>query len=219
MSDAYSNKDSDYFSHVRQDVAPLLPKKINRALEIGCGAGNTLQWLKRDYNARWIAGVELCNASAVVASKQLDFFVQGNIEELELSIESASIDVLLCLDVLEHLVDPWRVIDRLTKLLSPSGVLIVSLPNVSHISVMAPLIFHDRWDYTPSGILDKTHLRFFTRKTAIELIESSGLAMTQVLETDLPRKGSRSWFFDILTAHLFRKFFAVQYILRAELKR
>ncbi len=176
LTESYAAKSDDYFHHSRLDqILPLLPTQCDRILEVGCGAGTTLVHLKGTGLCNWIGGVELFPAAAAEAADLLDYVRQGNIETLELGIHPGSIDVVLCLDVLEHLVDPWATIRKLTTLLKPGGILIASLPNVRHIKVVIPLLLRGEWTYGPFGLLDRTHLRFFTRATATELIQTAGL--------------------------------------------
>lgn len=210
----YSSKEDGYFDSVRKEIKPLLPPNIDKVLEVGCGSGATLQWLKSEMGCSWVGGVELTMDAALKAKDQLDFFLEGDVEKIQLPIEAASLDLILCLDVLEHLVDPWMIVRSLSKLLKPGGVLIVSLPNIMHRSAMMPLLLNDRWDYTPSGILDKTHLRFFTKNTAIELLEQAELNVDLVLPVLQISKRSKTWFFDMLTFHVFRRFFTTQYLVR-----
>lgn len=87
--------------------------------------------------------------------------------------DKASFDYIVCADVLEHLIDPWKVLTELVTYLKPSGRLVVSIPNVRHWSVWFPLILRGRWEYRDVGIMDKTHLRFFTRVTGVKLIEGA----------------------------------------------
>lgn len=181
LTQAYSAKTDDYFHHSRRDqILPLLPANCDRVLEVGCGAGTTLRQLKSAGLCNWIGGVELFPTAAAEAAAVLDYVCQGNIETIELGIEIGSIDVVLCLDVLEHLVDPWATVRKLTSLLKPGGVLIASLPNVRHIKVVMPLLFRGEWDYKSFGLLDRTHLRFFTKSTATELIQSAGLQVDSI---------------------------------------
>lgn len=176
----YSLKTEDYFAHARREILPLLPRHASRALEVGCGAGHTLSLLKQQGLCDWACGIEISPTAAEQAGQRLDRVVQGNIEVMELPVEQESIDLLLCLDVLEHLIDPWGTLKRLSTLLSKDGILIASVPNVRHYRVLMPLLMRGRWDYLDSGILDRSHLRFFTRDTAIELIESAGLSVEKV---------------------------------------
>ena len=176
LTQSYATKTEDYFHHSRRDqILPLLPARCDRILEVGCGAGTTLVHLKSTGAAAWVGGVELFPTAAAEAASVLDYIRQGNIETLDLGLESGSLDVVLCLDVLEHLVDPWETVRKLTALLKPGGMLIASLPNVRHIKVVMPLLLRGEWTYRSFGLLDRTHLRFFTRATATQLIETAGL--------------------------------------------
>lgn len=211
----YNTKTEDYFSHARREIWPLLPRHASRALEVGCGAGHTLSLLKKQGLCDWACGIEISPAAAGQAAQRLDKVVQGNIEVMDLPVEAGSIDLLLCLDVLEHLIDPWDALKRLSTLLSKSGVLIASIPNVRHFGVLLPLMIRGRWDYLDSGILDRSHLRFFTRDTAIELIKSSGLRVEQVIATN-PHAGH--WKYRLLkslTLSRVQVYFEFQYLIHA----
>lgn len=210
----YSLKQEHYFNSIRREIETLLPARVEKVLEIGCGSGATLHWLKQEKGCCWAAGVELTEDASERARSRLDFFMTGDIEKIKLPFDNGSLDLILCLDVLEHLVDPWLTVENLIKFLKPGGAMIVSLPNVMHRSAMLPLLFDDRWDYVPSGILDKTHIRFFTKKTAIEMLKNSGLTVDTVLSVIPIQRGSRAWFFNLLTLNLFRRFFTTQYIAR-----
>lgn len=207
-------KKRNYYLNVRTEIKPLLPDKMDYVLEIGCGAGDTLAWLKNDYNCKWTAGVELFTEAAEAAKSKVDILVEGNIEQLQLPFKQASFDLILCLDVLEHLSDPWNVIQQLHVLLKPGAVLIASIPNVRHFSVMRDLFTRGRWDYKKDGILDKTHFRFFTRQTALELLESSGLVVDKVHTIGKP-EGIKQKAFNIITLALMKYLFEYQYLIRA----
>lgn len=202
-----------YFNAVRTDLMPLLPDRVSSVLEIGCGSGNTLVWLKDLKSCRWIGGVELFSHAAQEARMKVDALFEGDIEHLELPIAPSSLDLILCLDVLEHLVDPWSVVHRLAGLMKPGAALIASIPNVRNRKVLLPLLTRNRWDYREEGILDKTHLRFFTRETARELIESSDLRVDAIAETGLGRSRRSALFNSLLPAGV-RSFFVRQYLVR-----
>lgn len=212
----YSVKTEDYFSHARREILPLLPHRAPRALEVGCGSGHTLSLLKQQGLCDWVCGIEISPTAAEQASKRLDQVIQGNIEAMELPIEPGSIDLLLCLDVLEHLVDPWETLRRLAALLRPNGVLVASIPNVRYYRVLLPLMLGGRWDYQDSGILDRTHLRFFTRATAIELVESAGFSIERVSATNAHTRNWKYRLLDALTLSRVRPYFEFQYLVRAD---
>jgi 2-polyprenyl-3-methyl-5-hydroxy-6-metoxy-1,4-benzoquinol methylase len=127
-------------------------------------------------------------------------------------------DLVLCLDVLEHMVNPWAVVDRLvTNYLAPGGTLVVSLPNVRHHSVVLPLLFRGRWEYEDAGLLDRTHLRFFTRVTAMRLVSHKNLERVQCVGAGF-EKGTQKSFFNVLTAGVFKNLLTYQYLLCARKK-
>lgn len=211
----YSLKTEDYFAHARREILPLLPRHASRALEVGCGAGHTLSLLKQQGLCDWACGIEISPTAAEQAVKRLDRVVQGNIEAMDLPVEPESIDLLLCLDVLEHLIDPWGTLERLSTLLSKDGILIASVPNVRHYRVLMPLLMRGRWDYLDSGILDRSHLRFFTRGTAIELIESAGLSVEEVVAKNTHVGNWKYRVLNTITLSMVRPYFEFQYLIRA----
>lgn len=205
----------NYFSRTRTDeVLGVLPGAVDRVLDVGCGTGQTLAELKHRGLCNWIAGIEQDAWAAEQARSRLDLLVAGDIERAPIPIPPASLDLILCMDVLEHLVDPWSTVRKLHELLKPHGLLVASLPNVRHARVVVPLVVRGSWTYTQAGLLDRTHLRFFTRATAIRLLESSGLCVDVVHGLGVER-GSRSGIANALTLGLFRPFLETQYVLRA----
>lgn len=173
---SYCEKPTGYFSRPRMEIAAALPSRAERVAELGCGDGATLSWLRSLVGARYLAGIELMPEQAAVARSrpEIDSVIVGDIEQLVDDELPGNLDLVLCLDVLEHLRDPWAVIKRLSHRLRTGGCLIASLPNLRHVSAMLPLVIGD-FRYVDSGVRDRTHLRFFTRRTAIGLVSSAGL--------------------------------------------
>lgn len=95
--------------------------------------------------------------------------------------DSEQFDCILFNDVLEHLVDPWEAVREAARFLSPGGCVVASMPNMRHWPVLKELVFRGRWDYTDMGVLDRTHLRWFTRDTMIELFERNGYAVQSIV--------------------------------------
>jgi 2-polyprenyl-3-methyl-5-hydroxy-6-metoxy-1,4-benzoquinol methylase len=207
----YDSKNESYYEYYRKDILPLVPKHVGKILEIGCGTGNTLAYLKANGYCDWVGGVELFPEAANEASSKLDKLYQGNIEEMELPIEHESIDIILCLDVLEHLINPEAVIKKLHQYLAPGGIIIASIPNVSHYSVIFPLIFKNKWEYQENGILDKTHIRFFVKQTAVNLMICSDLKLDTILSSIVFRKAI---VVNAFTLGLFKSFLTWQYLIK-----
>ncbi len=211
---AYQEKTLDYFQNVRGEILPLLPEHAARIFEVGCGSGDTLSFLKKLGKCDWAGGIELFHDAAETARTKVDLVLEGSIEKAHLPFEENTIDIILCLDVLEHLIDPWVVISRLHKLLKPGGMLICSIPNIRNFRVVLPLLLLGRWRYKEYGILDKTHLRFFTKESAIALVGCSGLEVDVVLSTGLEKWGKVA-IANLLSLTIFRSLFEYQYLIRA----
>lgn len=210
---SYIDKSESYFSHARKEIATLLPSQCGRVLEIGCGSGATLGWLRQSRRTSHTVGVEIAEAAANNAKANVDEVYCLDFEHIELPAQNADFDVILCLDVLEHMVNPWDAVDRLVcRYLKRGGVLIVSLPNVRHYSIVLPLLFKGRWDYEDAGLLDRTHLRFFTRDSALGLLSHPQLASVRDKDAK-PDWRSRKGVFNILTGGVFRDLFTYQYYL------
>ncbi|MEN8170418.1 MAG: class I SAM-dependent methyltransferase [Pseudomonadota bacterium] len=210
----YNQKQNRYFSAIRSDIVQILPAASEKVLEVGCGSGATLNYLKEQGLSKWCAGIELSAGPALEAKKHIDVALQGNIEHMNLPFDDCEFDVILCLDVLEHLVDPWAVIHKLDKLLKPGGVIIASIPNVRYYKVSTGLLFKGIWDYKDEGILDRTHLRFFTYKTAKSLMECSNLVVDKTVCLGMQKGGPR-YRTNLLSFKRLTHLLTEQYLMRA----
>jgi 2-polyprenyl-3-methyl-5-hydroxy-6-metoxy-1,4-benzoquinol methylase len=203
----------DYYHFVRREIKPLLPKSPNRILEVGAGAGATLKWLKTIYPKAETTAVEL-NPDLLDELKQnVDVVVIGKIDET--FTELKTYDLILLLDVLEHLPDSTATLRKLSKLLEPGGQIIVSVPNIAHLSVSVPLLLKRRFNYQDSGILDRTHLRFFVEDTAIKLLNDADLIVTSGLISGLG--GPKAKLLDLVSFGLLRHHLTKQYIMLGQL--
>ena len=217
----YNEKPDTYFAHARKEIAPLLPQGAGeqgqgaRVLEIGCGAGATLGWLRQSGVARETIGVEIVEAAASQARAFADKVHCLDFERQDLPAEHGEFDIILCLDVLEHMIDPWKVVDRLVSAyLKPGGTLVISLPNIQHYSAVLPLLFRGRWRYEDEGLLDRTHLRFFTRESAVALLSHPLLNPVRSVAPGFGRR-SRKGIFNALTGGIFAGLLTFQYYLAA----
>lgn len=171
-----------YFATARTEIEPYLPARVARMLDLGCGQGATTAFVKARRDVAWAGGIELMAEEGRAAESVCDRVWIGNIEQMgpEAEIAPGSLDLILCLDVLEHLVDPWSVVKRLSPLLAPGGRLIVSVPNIRHWKFIWRLLTRADFNYKDAGLLDRTHLRFFVRHTAAALATAGGLRLASV---------------------------------------
>ncbi len=201
----------DYYSLVRRDVLELFPKYANRVLDVGCGTGATGRWLKDNERCKWIAGVEVSPKAAGVAKKNFDVVFEGNAEEVALDISPETIDVIICADVLEHLLNPWDYLSKMKPLLKDDGIIIASIPNVRHWTVSLALVFKGRWNYVDAGILDRTHLRFFVKDTIHTLFKDAGFKI-KIFKSKL---GLKSKIVNVITLGLLKNLLTYQYLVVA----
>ena len=175
-STIYSTKNHRYFANARDDMLAFIPTGVRRILEIGCGTGEFGAAIKRRGDVE-IVGVELVESAAARARYHLDQVITADIQCQNIDMPAQSFDCLVCNDVLEHLVDPWSVLARLRHFVKPDGWLVASIPNVRHHKVVRRLLWPGEWRYEDKGVLDRTHLRFFTRASARALVEGAGFAI------------------------------------------
>jgi glycosyltransferase involved in cell wall biosynthesis/ubiquinone/menaquinone biosynthesis C-methylase UbiE/thioredoxin-like negative regulator of GroEL len=221
-----SDKPNSYYENVRTDLIPLVSKDASCILEIGCGAGNTGNELKKRYGA-FVAGVELNTSAANLAKDVLDDVINGNIEDIDLPYGDSSFDCILFADVLEHLVDPLSALKKVRRLLKKGGSVVTSIPNVQFHGVINQLI-EGNWTYEKEGILDETHLRFFTYKEIQKLFSKAGYSIEVVEEVIDPQyekfslndatalNFGRTQIKDLSKEEI-KKFFVFQYLIKAKM--
>lgn len=168
---------SSYSMSSRKEIVSLIKSEKDAAiniLDVGCSCGGTLAALYNQYPKASLYGIELNQNAAKIAG--LFANVQScNCENEDLGYNDGFFDYIICADVLEHLGDPWSMLKKFHKLLKPSGFLLASIPNVMHHSVIRDLI-NGQWNYTDAGLLDRTHLRFFTPSTIFDMFVKAGFA-------------------------------------------
>jgi 2-polyprenyl-3-methyl-5-hydroxy-6-metoxy-1,4-benzoquinol methylase len=168
----------EYHHEPRLDVQALLQARGTRILDVGCGAGAMGAALKRQ-GASWVAGVEGHPAAAAEARTHLDLVVAGDLMSAPLPFARGEFDALVFADVLEHVPDPAAALARYLPFLAAEGRVVVSVPNMRFYLVLWRLL-RDRWEYTDSGIRDRTHLRIFTRRSLHDLLRGAGLQVERL---------------------------------------
>ena len=162
-----------YYRNTRPEIAQFVPLSVRRLLDVGCGGGDFGKGLK-DRGVKEVHGIEIVERACESAKRVLDSALLGNIEEMELPFAEGYFDCITFADVLEHLVDSTPVLRKVQRVLAPDGTIIMSIPNVRFYAVIDMLI-GGRWQYTDAGILDRTHLRFFTAIEMRQMVEDAGL--------------------------------------------
>ena len=189
VSAPVADRARSYFEHERPELLALVPREARDVLEIGCGAGRLGAALKARQAVR-VVGVELDREAARTAESRLDRVLVGDVETLEPDFPAAAFDAVVCGDILEHLVEPERLLRRVRGWLRPGGRLVASLPNVRHHQVVAGLLRGD-WTYEPAGLLDRDHVRFFARRDIEDLVAAAGFALLGL--RSIPGPGFDEW--------------------------
>ena len=171
-------KPAGYFAQDRAELVRLLPRPLGRVLDVGCGEGGAGPGL-RAAGAEWLAGVELDPGAAAVAAATYDEVAAGRVED-ELTRLTPPFDTILLYDVVEHLVDPWALLRRLHEIAAAGARVHVSIPNARHWSLLRDLALRGTFGYTPAEHRDVTHLRWFTRRDLVELLETTGWRVDSV---------------------------------------
>lgn len=178
-----------YFGRLRTEMFPFVPEGVEHVLDIGCATGLFGEQLQQ-LGAR-VTGVEINPQAARMAEAKLFQVYVGAIEDVVEVFSPESFDCIVMNDVLEHLADPWALVRQLNGLLTKNGCLIGSIPNVRHHSIIRQLLRDADWSYVDEGIMDRTHLRFFTSSTILKLFGGSGLVVEKIEginETPVPWK-------------------------------
>lgn len=164
-------KETGYFEANRHEVASLLPGTYSKVLEIGCARGGFSAHLLSPCEY-W--GIEPNQQAAQAAGERLERVLVGTYDEVKSQLPNGYFDLVVCNDVIEHMVDHDEFLHGIKQKMTNGGVIIGSIPNVRHITALAKLLIAKDWPYSESGILDRTHLRFFTKKSLRRTFDSHG---------------------------------------------
>ena len=215
-----------YYRSPRPELAAHVPLHTRRMLDVGCGAGEFGRALKAERGVKEVVGIEIVENAWNIAKTVLDKAILGNIEELELPFPDGHFDCITCGDVLEHLVNPLDTVKKLMRVLAPGGILVASIPNARYYRVVE-MLANGRWIYQDAGIMDRTHLRFFTAVEMIEMFRNAGMRVRTIAPLSMIYKEalpiSEDGFVEMekmrigpLTAAEYHDFLVYQYLVIAE---
>ncbi len=167
-----TRKHDGYYQGDRAELLDWLGGRHGRVLEVGCGSGGNAAWLRR-HGATRIVGIETDPTSAARAKEVFDEVIVESVETALDDLEE-SFDLIICADVLEHLVDPWAVVTALAGKAVENGLILVSLPNIKHYRALWRIAFGVGFRYEEEGTFDSTHLRFFDRAGLKRMLDQAG---------------------------------------------
>ena len=175
LSEAYAAKNESYYSGARKDYVNFLPlNRDGKIIEIGSGNGDTGGLAIKKGRCKEYVGVEMFETVAKLSESQLTKVHIGNVDTIELPYPPHYFDALIMSEVVEHLINPVETLSKLLPLLKPGAFVLTSSPNISHWSSILNL-WMGRFDYEEFGLMDRTHLRWFTPNSYREMFESLGV--------------------------------------------
>jgi 2-polyprenyl-3-methyl-5-hydroxy-6-metoxy-1,4-benzoquinol methylase len=191
-------------------MVAMVPLDVATLLDVGCGTGGFGLALKQERSIS-VTGVETSAEAAAVAKGRLDRVLEGSIDNHFESLKGSNFDCIVFNDVLEHMVDPWATLREAVLWLRPKGYVLASIPNVRYFQVLRGLLLRREWKYEDSGVLDRTHLRFFTASAVRELFESTGYRVLTLKGVN----GGFTWKFSLLNRLLFNALSDTRYLQNA----
>jgi len=205
----YETKSVDYFTVARQEMLPFLPAACRRLLDVGCAAGAFGETVKRTQEVE-VWGVEAVRSVAAKAAAKLDHVIVGSFGP-QSNLPKEVFDCIVFNDVLEHMVAPEQALRYAKTLLSPTGSIVASIPNIRYLPILWRLAVHGGWEYQDCGVLDRTHVRFFTRSSIVAMFRSEGYAVSRISGINpyagIPRASKRLWrAYEFMNALFFGKF-------------
>ncbi len=208
-----SNEDSKYFAADRPEIVSFAAEQGNfgYAIDIGCATGKLGKTLLAKNIVARCDGIELTPEAARVATQNLHQVWPGSLESNQENVPWEQYDLLIMADVLEHLADPWSALKQLRSKTRTDCKLLLSIPNIRHYKVVLPLLFKDEFRYRDHGIMDSTHLHFYTASSIVETLNECGWKVTR--RDSHMKRSYRRWY---MPTRLLEPFVAVQYLLMAE---
>jgi methionine biosynthesis protein MetW len=206
VGDAYYNQEKEFLLH-------LIPDGPNKVLDVGCGSGGVGRKLLNSGKAAEMVGIEIFEAAAEKARKHYRTVHVGDVESMDLAAYRKYFDVIICGDVLEHLREPSAVLQDLHRCLRDDGLIVCCVPNVRYWRVWKDLVFQGKWEYASEGVMDQTHLRFFTTRSFKKLLIDTSFTIQD--EEMQIAQGPKQRSFNKITGGVFQEFLGSQMLITA----
>jgi 2-polyprenyl-3-methyl-5-hydroxy-6-metoxy-1,4-benzoquinol methylase len=164
----------DYYNAPLLEMIEAAPRRV---LDLGCAGGKFGAMLKERFPGATVVGIDANRAAAARAATRIDQAICASLDDIDFAahgLRHGEFDAAIAADVLEHLVNPWRLLERLKPFLTPDARLLASIPNVRNVGLVSELLQGGRWEYRERGLLDVTHLRFFTLAEIARMFEETG---------------------------------------------
>ena len=172
-----SDVNTSYYAKERPEVVPFLPTVATRVLEVGCSEGRFRANLPKTSEYR---GVELSAEVARVAATVLDAVLVGTYGEVAAELPAHYFDLVICNDVIEHMPDHDAFLEDIKQKMAPGAHLVGSVPNVRYLPHLKQLLVRKEWRYADWGVLDRTHLRFFTCQSWERTLREHGFVIEAI---------------------------------------
>ncbi|MBC8555846.1 MAG: class I SAM-dependent methyltransferase [Candidatus Brocadiales bacterium] len=218
---------AEYGDNPRNELIDLIKVVPEQIFEIGCGSGATGMAIKQKFPDAKYIGMDSNKDAAEIAQTRLDKVIVSDIDKVPLDtfgLEKECFDLIICADILEHLYDPWKIINDLRSYLTTDGKILASIPNVQYIEHIVNVL-DGNWKYEDHGLMDATHIRFFTLNEIIKMFNGTGYNITHCSGISNPKMNSDTWPNDFdfgkfvlknITKEEASKFAVLQYLLIAQ---
>ena len=216
LIEQYASKPDGYYDNQRVEMLPFIPEGVSSLLEVGCSSGAFGAAVKKHFRDCEVWGIEPSPAAAEFAAGRLDKAICGVFGSEMPELEGKRFDCIVFNDVLEHLANPDQTLLICKQYLSEGGSVVASIPNILHFYQISKILLEQDWRYEQEGILDNTHLRFFTKKSIIRLFEHAGYKIEKI-EGINPSFGLKYQFANFIALGKLKDFRFVQFAVRGSI--
>ncbi len=175
-----SSKSTVYYHQSRPEMLAIVPDGSMSILDVGCGGGDFGVGLRQKCPSAEIYGIEINQEVAERAPSLYRQVYVGDVNAVLANLPDAGFDLIVFNDLLEHLVDPYTCLAACRRILRPEGRVLASIPNMRFWPALSDLIFQADWRYRDAGVMDETHLRFFTGKSIRRMFDDAGFEIEQM---------------------------------------